>query len=173
MRGTSLILDAGAGTGVWGQAAKERWKQDARIIGVEVRKTVPPSPFYDEWRVGDYRLIDLPNVDIVIGNPPFKYAEAFVRRSIELVTRRVGRVVFLLPLSFLGGQARGDGLFVEHPPTTVIVLSKRPGFMEKDSETDEKEYMLCYWDLGELRKEPRIKWLNYAKAATHRQSRLF
>jgi hypothetical protein len=65
---------------------------------------------------------DLP-IDIVASNPPYKHSEAFIRRALTLGARYVA---MLLPLSFLSGEARGKGLFAEHPPRWVATLSRRP-----------------------------------------------
>ena len=48
------ILDPGAGTGVWGQSAKERWPY-AHLTGVELRN-VAPHDAYDDWYQDDFRL---------------------------------------------------------------------------------------------------------------------
>jgi hypothetical protein len=68
------------------------------------------------------RHTDAP-IEIIVSNPPYKHSENFIRRALSLKPRFVA---ILLPLSFLSGQARGSGLFAEHPPRWVAYLSKRP-----------------------------------------------
>lgn len=64
------ILDPGAGTGVWGAAAKSIWPRSI-ISGVELRKLERPAE-YTEWATGNYMLnIYPPKFDLIIGNPPY------------------------------------------------------------------------------------------------------
>lgn len=76
---------------------------------------------------------ELGEYDLVVGNPPFSdgAAEAHTRHALSLLHHRrlgPGTLAFLLPLHFLGGQARSAGLFLEHRPHAVWVLDKRPSF---------------------------------------------
>jgi hypothetical protein len=125
------ILDPGAGEGVWGASARALWTP-GEVVGVELRDTPRPEA-YDRWHLGDFlQMSDLSPLsgtgyDLVIGNPPYKHAEAFVRKSLDL-TREGGVVCFLFYLTFLESQRRGDGLFAEHPPFTVAVSKSRPKF---------------------------------------------
>ena len=59
----------------------------------------------------------------IITNPPYKDAEAFVRRSIEVVPNNC-KVAMFLKLQFLEGQARRK-LFNVCPPKVVYVSSAR------------------------------------------------
>lgn len=69
-------------------------------------------------------------------NPPFSYkkvdgeiiSQAFARRALKLATHRV---VFLLPLKWLAGQARGAFLR-EHPPQTILIFTQRPSMPPGD-----------------------------------------
>lgn len=124
------VLDPGAGGGVWGKAARKLFP-DASIWGVELQLWEKPIA-YDEWIDGNY-LADnmvLPQFDLIVGNPPYSRAEAFVRRSYDLLNVG-GYLVMLLRLSFLEGQGRGRGLWQEIPPLHVSIYSTRPSFMGK------------------------------------------
>jgi len=59
----------------------------------------------------------------IVTNPPFKYAQEFVEKALELLPNR-GKCAFLLRLQFLEGIKRRK-LFDENPPKTVYVFSKR------------------------------------------------
>jgi hypothetical protein len=158
------ILDPGAGTGVWGQVARERWPH-AWIEGVEVRSTPHPDA-YDVWFIGDLaRYTHPPMIDLVIGNPPYKLAEQFVRRSLDLLLPS-GYLVFLLRLGFLEGQDRNftaeekaelvkkgkrfksmeTGLLRAHPPQAVGVYVQRPSFI--GGGTDMTAYAAFVWQKG-------------------------
>lgn len=59
----------------------------------------------------------------IITKPPYKFAEAFVRRALEVVADSY-KVAMFLKLTFLEGKARRK-LFEEHPPKKVYVFSER------------------------------------------------
>ena len=59
--------------------------------------------------------------DNIITNPPYKYSEEFVRKSIEL---GADKTAMFLKLTFLEGQKRFR-LFSEYPPKKVWVYSSR------------------------------------------------
>ena len=64
------------------------------------------------------------NMDILT-NPPFKYAELFVRKALSLIDDGYNVYMFL-KLTFLEGISRKK-LFEEFPPRIVYVFSKRIG----------------------------------------------
>jgi len=59
----------------------------------------------------------------IVTNPPFKYAQEFVEKALELLPEG-GKCAFLLRLQFLEGIKRRK-LFDANPPKTVYVFSKR------------------------------------------------
>lgn len=64
------ILDPGAGTGVWGEAAREIWP-NAEIHGIELRE-MPAPKAYDHWRTDNYMLSRYTKpFDLIMGNPPY------------------------------------------------------------------------------------------------------
>lgn len=139
------LLDPGAGDGRWGALARGVWPF-ARIIGVE-RRDETPHPDYNDWMIGDYPEIGgNRDVDLIIGNPPFRYCEQFIAHGLTQV-RRSGWVVFLLRLGFAGSQKRRDGLFRVNPPRLVSVCSKRPSF-SGDGRTKPIEYAVYFWQRG-------------------------
>src|SRR5579864_5598197 len=123
------VLDPGAGTGVWGEAARSRWP-DAEIDGIDIRDYAEASAragvkassrangkpsatrnkAYTNWWTDDYLSAQLQGgYDLIIGTPPYSQAEKFVRRSIKLL-KPEGQLLFLLRLSFLEGRTRARGL---------------------------------------------------------------
>jgi hypothetical protein len=142
-RGPLRILDPGAGSGPWGAVARQLWP-DAFIVGVELDKHHPPHPAYNEWYVGD----------LIIGNPPFKPAEAFVRHAATRL-HPTGYILFLLPLSFLGSSGRHRGLFNVLAPSKTFVCANRPSFLgEGESATDANEYAVYRWTLRHANRMP-------------------
>lgn len=62
----------------------------------------------------------------IIMNPPFfraKGAEAFIRHALAITTYKVAAFV---DLKFLGGTGRANGLYAEHPPSRVWIVTPRP-----------------------------------------------
>ena len=150
----TCILDPGAGTGVWGKAARGLFPQST-ITGIDLRP-VPKVPAYNFWFHADYLLMDAaPVFDLVIGNPPYKYAEQFVRQSMKMLEIQ-GCLILLLRLNFLESQSRATGLWREHPPLKVVVSSKRVSFTG-DGKTNATAYAYFIWQKG-WKGETRLLW---------------
>lgn len=92
---------------------------------------------------------------LIIGNPPFRHAEAHIRHALSIVAPG-GTVCFLLRLAMLEGQAR-RAFWREHPPTEVLVLSKRPSFT--GGATDSAAYGVFRWTDGAARLP--VGWLDW------------
>ncbi len=101
--------------------------------------------------------------NLIAGNPAYRDAEKWVRTSLNLLEPG-GHLLFLLRLAFLEGQARGSGLWREHPPKAVGVCCKRPSFTG-NGRTDALAYMFVLWEKG-WRGEPRLKWVGDRKGNT-------
>jgi hypothetical protein len=166
----SNILDPGAGLGSWGKATRELINTDdrfanANLVGVELDDTIyPDGEYYDEWFVHDFLTWKTKQkFDLIIGNPPYRQAEEFVRKSFELL-KPGGTVLFLLRLAFLESQKRGEGLWKERVPKNVWVSSRRISFTG-NRKSDETAYSLYHWE--EQYKENYFtgRWLdwNYTK----------
>lgn len=73
--------------------------------------------------VCDFLACDIPQERDIITNPPYRYAQEFVEKALELLPNG-GKCAFLLRLQFLKGMKRRK-IFKENPPKTVYVFSKR------------------------------------------------
>lgn len=95
----------------------------ARAVRCEMRTNIRPT-------VCDSLEVEWPICDLVIQNPPFNLAEAFVRRALEeLAAGRIRvAVAVLLRLAFLETEGRVP-LHREHP-AEVNVLANRPSFID-------------------------------------------
>lgn len=103
------------------------------------------------------------NYDIVF-NPPYKYAEDFVRKSIKIVKDN-RKICAFLRLQFLEGKKRKK-LFEEYPPKTIYVSSSRilcaknadfKGMIEGGGSA--VAYAWFVWEKG-FKGETKIKWFN-------------
>jgi SAM-dependent methyltransferase len=164
----STILDPGAGSGVWGQHCRTAWP-DATITGVELRSVAPASG-YDVWRTDNFLTTPFKRrqtFDLIVGNPPFKLAESFVRRSLSLLAPG-GTLIFLLRLAFLETQGRVRGLWRCAPPRHVAVYATRPSFLGNGSrDTDGTAYAAFLWQQGWCG-VPTIGWLETEKEEKRR-----
>lgn len=152
------ILDPGCGTGVWGQAAKRRWPH-AVIDGVEIRDVDTPQGYRTMYR-GDFRLQDTGmDYHLIIGNPPFKYAEAFVRVGMANLIQN-GHMLFLLPLQFLESEGRRVGLFREYPPREVHVAGRIS--FSGNGKVDNTAFAVYIWQQG-WNGTPSLKWMQQGK----------
>lgn len=157
-----FIVDPGAGTGVWGTAAKELWP-DAEISGCDIRD-LPQPPAYDQW-IPNWNFLTQAvggGADLVMGNPPYSLAEDFVRKAHRFVWED-RFIVFLLRLAFLESQTRGRGLWKEFPPLSVHVLVSRPSFITegpKKGNTDATAYAIYVWRSG-WHGSTELKWLDW------------
>lgn len=127
------ILDLGAGNGVWGQAASQRWP-NAVITGLEIRP-LPRPPAYDHWITGDLtdRQLDS-SFDLVLGNPPYRHATAAVNLALASLTMH-GSALLLLRLAFLAGQRRAQTIYADGNLKAVVVCSRRLSFNTDGTKT--------------------------------------
>lgn len=103
------------------------------------------------------KVKDVGIVDHVVTNPPFKYAQDFVERSLQVSN---GKVALLLKLVFLEGQKR-QAMFKETPLETVYVFSKRVQF-GRNGDNYKNSGMIAFawfvWNKNYSGK-PQIDWI--------------
>ena len=96
----------------------------------------------------------------IVTNPPYKYAEEFVYKALELIPE--GRkVIMLLKLQFLEGKSRRK-LYDKYPPKEVWVTSSRIkcGMNGNfDIGNSAMAYAWYVWEKG-YKGDPIIKWFN-------------
>lgn len=133
------ILDIGAGTGVWGEVAKDLWPC-AKITGVELQAK-PCHPAYDYWfDQVDFRNFEPPTghwYDLIIGNPPFDgvnyrpplweqlffHAWSMLR---PIKRNHPASIIWLLPLDITTGIKRYKRLWLKYPMFTHAPCIPRP-----------------------------------------------
>ena len=106
-------------------------------------------------RVDFLSLGELAHVDWIVGNPPYRDAEAHVRQALKLAPN----VAFLLRLAFLESTRRIP-FWAEHPPYSVTVLAQRPSFI--GGKTDSSAYGWFVWRQRHL-KPPTLNILDWKK----------
>lgn len=152
-----FVLDAGAGDGVWGKVYREL-DSYSKLDGVELREVTKPEG-YDGWHVGDFLQYDpiIYKYDLVMGNPPFKHAEEFIRHGLDLLEDD-GYLVYLLRLSMLESKTRGRGLWRETPLMSVHVSMHRIKFY--GTGTDDTAYAIYTWKKDYVG-VPYLYWLDW------------
>ena len=101
------------------------------------------------------------NWDIVF-NPPYKYAEEFIRQSIKLA-KDSRKICAFLRLQFLEGKKRRK-LFEEYPPKTIYVSSSRISCVKNADFKEMKTgsaiaHAWFIWEKG-YKGETKVKWFN-------------
>lgn len=97
----------------------------------------------------------------IITNPPYKYAQEFIEKSIDLIEDG-NKVAMLLRLQFLEGKRRKE-LFKKYPPKYVYVFSGRINCAKNGDFITYNSSALSYawfvWEKG-YNGETTIKWIN-------------
>lgn len=103
-------------------------------------------------------------VDNIVSNPPYRLADAFVLRALELARCKVA---MLVRLAFLEGQARWRALYERFPPARIWVFTWRvempPGEALRAGRIKRKGGQIPYawivWEIG-FRGTPATGWLS-------------
>ena len=140
-----IVVDPGAGEGNWGKVLRE-FTSKPYLVGIDLDFKERPEG-YDDWRFEDFSDTNLFYADTIIGNPPYKQAELFVRKGLDML-KPGGYQLFLLRVAFLAGQKRGRGLWKEHPPWKVWTCSRRPSFTPGDRRTGDTDFNIYLWKKG-------------------------
>lgn len=95
----------------------------------------------------------------IITNPPYKYAQEFVDKAIELTGNKVA---MFLKLTFLEGKKR-KRFFEKYPPKVIYVFSyrvqvARNGEKEMFEKSSAAAYAWFVWEKG-YTGDPIIKWI--------------
>lgn len=143
-----VITDPGAGTGVYGKVLKDFYP-DSYIQGIELNADRFPNPgYYDNWTHMDFLSEGSFSSTAVVGNPPYKDAEAFFWKAYEHIMGNRGKcgvIDFLLRLGFLGSSRRYRTMWSEgYRPSKITVCSTRPSFTG-DGKTYPTEFAFFRW----------------------------
>lgn len=156
--GPKTILEPSAGLGRFVTASRQYWP-NADITSVEVREECEePLKSSGSNRVlmgtwEDVNLADVPVPDLIVGNPPYEFAQ----EHFELALKRVrqpqdghlgGHVAFLLRMAFLNSQARVKTFWDKLPGFRYLLpLAQRPSFTG-DGKSEHSEYAVYVFNVG-------------------------
>lgn len=160
-----VILEPSAGLGRFVTASREYWPQ-ADITAVEVREECEePLKGSGSTRVlmgtwENVNLTDVPVPDLVVGNPPYEFAQEHLELSLNRVRQPNpspvvvgdpplgGYVAFLLRMAFLNSQARVKTLWdLQKGFRYLMPLAQRPSFTG-DGKSEHSEYAVYVFQVG-------------------------
>jgi len=163
-----FIMEPSAGAGRFVMASKEYWPE-ADITAVEVREECEvvlrdcgtSRVLMGTWE--EANLTDLPVPDLIVGNPPYEFAQEHLELALKRVRQphRVppgspiyipgapgGYVAFLLRMAFLNSQARVESLWDQRKGFRYLLpLAERPSFTE-DGKSEHSEYAVYIFQAG-------------------------
>lgn len=118
-------------------------------------------------RTGDTEIFDFLNGESyewdgdIITNPPYRFAQEFVEKSLSLI-KNEHKVAMFLKIQFLEGKARRR-LFDYFPPKKVYVASGRLNCAKNGDFDKYESSAVCYawfvWEKG-FSGKPQIEWIN-------------
>lgn len=112
----------------------------------------------------DFLLRTEPFNGDVVTNPPYKCAQAFAEKSLELIPEG-NKVCMFLKIQFLESTSRAQFL-KENPPKYVYVASDRINCAKGGDFENLERSAVCYcwfiWEKG-FKGDPSIRWFNYKK----------
>jgi len=95
----------------------------------------------------------------IITNPPYKYAQNFIEKSIQIIPEG-NKIAMFLKIQFLEGKKRKH-LFKKYPPKTIYISSSRIecGMNGIFKGTSAVAYAWYIWEKG-YQGDTIIKWIN-------------
>lgn len=95
----------------------------------------------------------------IITNPPYKYAEEFIKHSLEIIPKG-NKVCMFLKVQFLEGQRR-RALFENDPPRRIWISSSRINCYKNGTEFNSSmiAYAWFVWEKG-YKGDTVVKWFN-------------
>lgn len=155
------VLEPGAYSGafLWGASL-----YCPNTIGAPVGVELAPP----EKRLVPYKLVKKDfrkwetsqRFDLIATNPPFTWANAFMRKSVSLLSD-TGKCLFLMRIGVLAGVERFAMWRDEVNLREVWVCVRRPGFKGVGQGTDASEYAFFMFD-GDTKHpstEVKVRWL--------------
>lgn len=108
-------------------------------------------------QTGDFLTAHIESHDLIIGNPPFSLAMAFVEKSLALAKPYRGTVAMLLRMNWLASQERST--FHRANAADLFILPRRPSFCAslKCKPPKEEGSKGCGWAVMQRVDAPRPK----------------
>jgi hypothetical protein len=161
LEGVNSLLEPGSGPGTFCTASRGFVPNLRKLpVGVDM---VPPGRIYTghkcvrrnylEWNLRS-------KWDLILTNPPFTYANAFIKNSAKRLSPG-GLCMFLMRIGVAGGLERSQMWQEEVNLVEVCMVAPRPGFTY-DGETDASEYAFFLFDNKQpCSRETKMTWLRW------------
>jgi hypothetical protein len=161
MESVTSLLEPGSGPGTFCSASYGFVPNlKDRPVGVEM---VPPENLYPGQRLVKRNFLDWKTklrFDLIPTNPPFTYANRFIKQSVKLLTPN-GMCMFLMRVGVAGGLERMAMWQEEINLIEVCMVAPRPGFTY-DGETDASEYAFFLFDGKKpYSRDTKMSWLRW------------
>jgi hypothetical protein len=164
-----FIIEPSAGMGAFVRSCTSRWP-GKMILAVDIDPryneaclSAGAQAFYPEdWVQFIHRVDFTQNKVLMLGNPPFKHAQAHVEAG--LARLGVGSsIALLLKDNFFGGKDRAHNLFPKGQMRYFIPILSRPSFKTTSKAVnDTNEYGVFIWEVGYTGRPeilfPHIEW---------------
>lgn len=163
------VLDPACGQGNIVRTLRDK---HVEAFGSDIKRRVPEDT---EWFLGEVDFLTLPPSCVqqsnIITNPPFFRGvgtEAFIRASLKAASHKVA---VYTDLKFLAGAKRAGGLYAEHTPHRVWLLTPRPScppgeylLAGNKAGGGTADWVWIVWDLAAPPvSHPTFGWLRRAK----------
>lgn len=124
---------------------------------------------YGDTKIVDFvRELEAVNVDWIITNPPFKLAEQFIMRALEIAN--VG-VAMLVRSTFFEGKGRYERIFLHRPPSDIWQFVERvpmlKGRLDKKA-TTATAYSWAVWRVADRSGATLYNWIPPCRSALER-----
>jgi hypothetical protein len=162
-RFTGMVLDPCCGSG---NIVKTMREAGGDAFGRDIKCRVDPVP---EWFLGEMDFLNEVHHPVwnLVMNPPFYRAagvEGFIRKGLEVC---LGKMAVFCDVRFLTGAKRASGLFTNHPPHRVYILTPRPScppgeYLAAGNKAGGGQADWCWmvWDRSAPPSDTRISWLS-------------
>lgn len=155
----AIIVEPGCGEGSFLDAFKTVWP-NAQRLGLDLNPALVQIARENGHTAIVQNVLEMPKdgihpdtpinllggFDAVIGNPPFSYADDFIRTFLPRLAPG-GVLCFLLRMNYSGGQERFRTLWKVHKPSFIGLFPVRPGFTP-DGKSDSVEFAMFLWEAG-------------------------
>ena len=166
------IVEPSANDGVFLACARETWP-GARLIAVELQPKYEAAlreradgVLIGDWLAFAQLIAERGGANLILGNPPYKPAEAHIRAALRALPPG-GVLALLLRINFVAGIERALGLWQEFPPSDVHPIAQRPSFRKNKKgkrSSDMTEYGLYVW----VHPQPGEPWPEHTRLHTKR-----
>lgn len=121
------VLEPSVGGGAFVRATQRHFGGHPECIGVDPDPDALGFSWCSAWVRSTFEDFDEPgHFDLIVGNPPFRHAQAHIEKGLSLLAPG-GVLAFLLRLAMTEGKGRA-AFWRDAPLRHITVLAERPSF---------------------------------------------